>query len=166
MLTADAGSHWSSSALPGDVGDFPIVRVLSAKAGWAGNVAGDAVVLFRTTDGGRNWEESRTRTPSKPTQLTDLFFMNPSRGWLIVDYNLHEDRGGNGSYVFGTVDGGRTWARLVIQAIAGRPAYWVRFLSANLGFIFVDRGDDNGRGGMEGGGERESVEEGDKGEEG
>ena len=140
MLTADAGRHWTKSPLPRGVGDFPTVKILSASTGWAGNVAGDEFVVFRTTDAGRTWDESRTRTPTKPAQLRDLFFIDPSRGWLIVDYSLRQGFNGEGSYVFSTVDGGRTWTRVAIQAVAAQPAFWVRFLSESLGFIFVERG--------------------------
>ena len=145
MRTVDAGRHWTRSPVPGGAGDFPIVRMLSPSVGWAGGVTSGGLAVFRTTDGGRTWDESRTRTPSKATQLEDLFFINPRRGWLIVDYTLREDVNGSGSYVLATVDGGKTWARSAVQAIAAEPAFWVRFLSETLGFIFVDRRTDQAK---------------------
>jgi photosystem II stability/assembly factor-like uncharacterized protein len=148
VRTADGGRTWSKTPLPYDAGDFPIVRFLSADVGWIGNVAGDKFVILRTTDGGRSWEKALTAPPRRPVQLTDLFFLDANRGWLIVDYNLREGFNGEGSYVFATADGGRTWTRQVSEASESGPAFWIRFLSERLGFIYVE--DQSQTGGTDG----------------
>ncbi len=135
--TADGGRTWSKTPLPYDAGDFPIVRFLSADVGWIGNVAGDKFVILRTTDGGRTWEKALTAPPKRPVQLTDLFFLDRNRGWLIVDYN-REGFNGEGSYIFATTDGGRTWTRQVSEAFQDETAFWISFASERLGFVYVE----------------------------
>ena len=138
VRTADGGRTWTKTPLPHESGDFPLVRFLSADVGWIGSVAGDKFVVFRTTDGGRTWEKALTAPPRRPVQLTDLFFLDANRGWLIVDYPLREGFNGNGSYVFATTDGGRTWTRKLSEALHGEPAFWVSFLSERLGFVYLE----------------------------
>jgi len=138
MRTSDGGRTWTKTPLPYESGDFPIVKFLSANVGWIASLAGDQFLIFRTADGGRSWEKSLTAPPRRPVQVADLFFLDRSRGWVIVDFNLREGVNGEGSYVFATTDGGRTWNRQVNEALQSGPAFWVSFLSERLGFVYVD----------------------------
>jgi photosystem II stability/assembly factor-like uncharacterized protein len=138
VRTADGGRTWSKTPLPNDAGDFPVVKFLSANVGWIGNVAGDEFVIFRTTDAGKTWQRSLTASPRRPVRVTDLFFLDRNRGWLIVDYPLREGFNGDGSYVFATTDGGTTWIRQPSEAFQGGLAFWISFLSKRLGFASVE----------------------------
>ena len=140
VRTADGGRTWSKTPLPNDAGDFPVGEVSPCQrmsAGF-GKVSGDEFVIFRMIDGGTTWEKSFTATAKRPVQLMDLFFLDRSRGWLIVNYNLREGFNREGSYVFATTDGGRSWARQEGETLEGEVAFWVSFLSERLGFVSAE----------------------------
>jgi len=100
--------------------------------------------VFRTVNGGRDWEESRATPPQPPAWVRDLFFLDPQRGWLLV-WGYNDD----GSYLYSTIDGGKHWAAdpdLSFQG-KGKFASVVRFTSKERGFVFVDH-IDNGQAGL------------------
>ncbi len=138
VRTGDGGRTWTRSPLPNEAGDFPLIRYLSPEVGWVGSITGDQFKILRTLDGGKSWQTSLTTPPRPPTQLADLFFLDRNRGWLIVDYNRIEGVNGTGSFVFSTADGGTTWVRQISPAFGGEPALCVRFLTADLGFVFIN----------------------------
>jgi photosystem II stability/assembly factor-like uncharacterized protein len=91
--------------------------------------------VFRTVNGGRDWQESRTTPPEQPAGVRDLFFLDRLHGWLITSgYN------DDGTYLYSTVDGGEHWTAdpdLSFQG-KGKWASVVRFTSLERGFVFVD----------------------------
>lgn len=149
--TSDGGRSWRNTRLPDALGDFPIVKFISPDVGWAGNINGTQLVVFRTVDGGRTWEESVTSAPNGTTHLVDLRFLDSRRGWLILNYSIHDGLNGERSKMFATLDGGRTWIERLTAAIESGPVLWINFLSEQLGLAFVDeavaassRGDNRG----------------------
>jgi hypothetical protein len=106
LATTDGGTHWRS--LPEPCPAVRAVHFVNSLDGFA--VAGGQMpnpaqppytagpqsggVLLHTTDGGRHWQ----RMPAPPGVQT-VCFGNRSRGWLGARGNI-----------YGTVDGGRTWA--------------------------------------------------------
>ncbi|HVO97117.1 MAG TPA: hypothetical protein VMT15_03580 [Bryobacteraceae bacterium] len=137
--TSDGGGTWTETPLPYESGDFPRVEFLSADYGWIGSVIGGQFAIFRTSDGGKSWEKSLTSTPKPAHNIVDLFFFDKSHGWVIVDFNLREGYNGNGSYVFSTTDGGKTWTRQESRVLQSGYAFWVNFLSEQFGFVYLDR---------------------------
>jgi photosystem II stability/assembly factor-like uncharacterized protein len=111
---------------------------LTPELGWisgAAGVNGKDFFVFRTVNGGRDWEESRTTPPEQPAMVRDLFFLDQQRGWLLT-WGYNDD----GSYLYSTVDGGRHWTAepdLSFQG-KGKFASVVRFTSEERGFVFVD----------------------------
>jgi photosystem II stability/assembly factor-like uncharacterized protein len=69
------------------------------------------------------------------TNVEDLYFLDPKRGWLIT---WHGGSGNGGSHLFGTVDGGRTWAQASDRSFQGdlKWARVIRFVSERVGFVF------------------------------
>jgi photosystem II stability/assembly factor-like uncharacterized protein len=137
VRTADGGHTWSKFAIPYDAGEFPTVKFRSADVGWAANVAGGGIVVFRTTDGGKTWQKSTTAAPNHPTSIRDLFFLDRDYGWLVADYNLKEGINGSGTLVFATIDGGKTWTRQMNDAFQSGFTWLITFSSEHLGIAFV-----------------------------
>jgi len=66
--------------------------------------------LYRTTDGGKNWERL-SQEPEKHARFASFSFVDESHGWLIVvkqDFAEHYGIG-NSSVIMATVDGGKSW---------------------------------------------------------
>jgi photosystem II stability/assembly factor-like uncharacterized protein len=111
---------------------------LTPDNGWiAGTMGmkGKDLLVFRTVDGGRNWEESRTTPAQPPERVRDLFFFDQQRGWLIIWNHISE-----GAYLYSTVDGGRHWTPDADSSFKGKDkqANAVRFTSRERGFVFLE----------------------------
>lgn len=138
--TNDGGRSWVETKIP-DIVFIDHLFFLTPELGWisgAAGVNGTDFFVFRTVNGGRDWEESRTTPPHGPADVRDLFFFDEQRGWLLTwGFN------GNGSYLYSTVDGGRRWTADPDQSFQGKGKFAsvVRFVSRERGFVFVD---DNG----------------------
>src|SRR5579862_3824422 len=94
--TNDGGRSWVHSKIP----DIPFIErmiFLTPDIGWIAGTDGKDVLVFRTVNGGRDWEESRTSPPQPPERIRDLFFTDQQRGWLTI-WN-HNDEGG---YLYST----------------------------------------------------------------
>ncbi len=81
--------------------------------GWA---VGDRGVIWRTVDGGRQWQ---LQTSGVACRLDDIFFGDATTGWIVGGWthpHSHETSG----VVLRTLDGGETWVRvpgLVLPAL-------------------------------------------------
>ena len=90
--TGDGGQHWVKRRLPeggGTALDFP-----TALAGWS---SGDFVV-YKTTDGGRNWQ-AHGPFADAGIRVLATSFVDSSRGWVCGEYGT----------MVRTADGGATW---------------------------------------------------------
>lgn len=65
-------------------------------------------MLYRTTDGGRNW----TSVPV-PFSGGDLEFLDPRQGWILAD--LGAGAGSQAVAIFRTTDGGLTWTQTYVN---------------------------------------------------
>ena len=139
--TNDGGRSWVETTIP-DIGYIDHLFFLTPELGWmsgAAGVNGKDFFVFRTVNGGRDWEESRTTSPQRPAWARDLVFFDQQRGWLIT-WGYNDD----GTYLYSTVDGGKHWMPdpdLSFQG-KGKRASVVRFTSRERGFVFVE---DNGQ---------------------
>ncbi len=135
--TNDGGRSWVETKIP-DIVFIDHLFFLTPKLGWISGSAGlrgKDFFVFRTVNGGHDWEESRTTPPHGPAGVRDLFFLDQQRGWLIT-WGYNDD----GTYLYSTVDGGEHWTPdpdLSFQG-KGRLASVVRFTTTVRGFIFVD----------------------------
>jgi len=108
---------------------------LTPDNGWIAGINGKDFLVFRTVNGGRDWEQSRTTPPHPPQRVRDLSFFDQQRGWLTT-WNSN----GEGTYLYSTADGGRHWTPdpgLLFQG-KGKLANVVRFTSRERGFVFMD----------------------------
>jgi len=137
LRTNDGGHSWVETKMP-DVGFIDHLFFLTPEIGWISGTAGGNgrdLFVFRTVNGGRDWEESRTTPPEQPFLVRDLFFLDRLRGWLVT-WGFND----NGSYLYSTVDGGNRWAVDPDLSFQGKGKYAsvVRFTSRERGFYFVD----------------------------
>ena len=137
--TIDGGRTWTTITLH-DVRFISQIRFISPKIGWiAGtndiseDLNGRIAVVLRTTDGGQHWTSYQLPSHSGVADVQDLFFLDQSIGWLIA-WHFNND----GTHLYRTTDGGRTWRLDPDQTIQG-PGEWlsvVRFLNSKVGFAF------------------------------
>jgi photosystem II stability/assembly factor-like uncharacterized protein len=124
--TSDGGSTWSPSAQPsGDdnqifLNDDYGARLYfsDAQHGWLmalldAGMSKVYMALYRTVDGGENWEvliHPTTNPVLQAGQKTGMFFINSRVGWITRDTNGVID----GAFVDWTNDGGQTWETVSI----------------------------------------------------
>jgi photosystem II stability/assembly factor-like uncharacterized protein len=137
--TIDGGRTWTTSVLPGlrSVGK---IHFISPEVGWIAGTTdisedlnGRVAVVLGTTDGGQHWFPSQPPSQTGVAEIRDLFFLNKSVGWLIM-WHYNND----GTHLYLTTDGGRTWRVHPDQTIQG-PGKWlsvVRFINPKIGFAF------------------------------
>jgi len=99
VLTSDGGRHWHDLTLPGGV-RAPHPAFADARHAWAWDPS--QAGLLATIDGGGHWRRlEATGLPSAPAPSHLLGFSDTVHGWLAA-----------GGVLYGTADGGRTWAAL------------------------------------------------------
>jgi photosystem II stability/assembly factor-like uncharacterized protein len=138
--TQDGGRHWQNVSQETQIPHIRFIArmvFLTPELGWIAGADGTDILVFRTSNGGRDWEESRTTGPRELAQVRDLFFLDQSRGRLITWH--FNDRG---TYLFSTMDGGRSWTPEPDSSFQGKEkwASVVRFVSPEQGFVFVAEG--------------------------
>lgn len=131
--TDDGGRYWVETKIP-DIGFIDQMVFLTPDNGWIAGVHGKDFLVYRTVNGGRDWEESRTTPPQSPELVRDLFFFDRQRGWLTIWNHI-----GEGAYLYSTVDGGKHWAPDPDLSFQGKDkqANVVRFTSRERGFVFL-----------------------------
>ena len=134
--TNDGGRSWVETKIP-DIGFIERMVFLTLDDGWIAGIHGKDFLVFRTVNGGRDWEPSRTTPPQQPELVRDLFFFDQQRGWLTA-WN-HNDEG---TSLYSTVDGGKHWTPDLSFQGKGKQANVVRFTSRERGFVFLE---DNGQ---------------------
>jgi photosystem II stability/assembly factor-like uncharacterized protein len=134
LRTEDGGSKWNRMEMRG-LRFIDRMYFLTRDVGWIAGASDGGFIVYRTTNGGREWTESRTLVTDEMANVRDLFFVDDRRGWLITWHY-----GNGGTYLFSTVDGGRTWRPEPDHSFQGQ-AQWaasVRFIG-DAGFVFVNR---------------------------
>jgi len=134
--TSDAGRSWVKTKIP-DISFIDCMFFLTPDDGWIAGTTGmngKDLLVFRTVNGGGDWEESRTTPPQQPARVRDLFFLDQHRGWLTT-WNSNDP----GSYLYSTDDGGRHWTPDAGLSFSreDKQANVVRFTSRERGFVFL-----------------------------
>lgn len=132
LRTNDGGRTWTGTDIP-HLRFIDRMFFLTLNIGWIAGTDGKDFLVFRTTNGGRDWEESETTPPIRLADVRDLFFLDQDRGWLATSH-YNDD----GTYLFSTVDGGKSWVPEHDSSLQGRGkwASVVRFVSDKNGFVF------------------------------
>jgi photosystem II stability/assembly factor-like uncharacterized protein len=139
IQTADGGRSWSEIEIP-HLKKIRHMFNLGSRALWVTDYQGSDLLIFRTTDGGQNWDESRITLPPDWPQVGEISFTDLDHGWMILQHKQDLM-----VRLLGTTDGGRHWKTLAIPP-AERTDFVPRsdmlgFLSAKMGFLFSTGGD-------------------------
>jgi photosystem II stability/assembly factor-like uncharacterized protein len=147
--TEDGGATWSSEgvfAVPSfDGGTLDFVNpqdgwLSVSEGGWAG---GDAMALYRTVDGGHEWQEvastdfetSLSAAGSiPPAYVGPAIFVNSSTGWFGGGTD------GTGALFYVSHDAGVTWNPQALRSSVGdfQPSTWTpQFWSSEGGWVLV-----------------------------
>src|SRR6266436_4069992 len=105
--------------------------------------------VFRTTDGGKNWE--KVLFVDENTGCSDMA-MDPSNArilfagmWQLEIHTWGRDSGGPGSGLFTSRDGGATWARLTAHGLPTKPvgkiAMAIARTNPNRVYALIETGD-------------------------
>lgn len=151
LRSSDDGEHWAI-VLPGQTSGSGLGLVASFFLGpryaWAAQEDQDgATSVYRTSDSGRHWTRvalPEVLLPSQPVLFDQLYFANPSDGWLL-------GVGGFGSLTavwWQTENGGRTWRSLPAETLPAQgltlPAYGLTacpvFSMPHLAFASLEQG--------------------------
>ena len=83
---------------------------LDEKNGWVA----ERKLLFRTSDGGRNWQKLNIKLPSEAS-ISSVFFINDKLGWLSIvkEFEVTPFGQDHSSSLLLTSDGGNTWTQKV-----------------------------------------------------
>jgi len=117
LKTTDGGLHWQNVIPASAFSDVPPSSTprgtfLNDQDAWVvipvvipPDTTQDTIRVLRTTDGGKNWQNSIIHTPAG--SRSDIpHFLNPSNGWL----QTFGQPGDSNSALFHTTDGGLHWS--------------------------------------------------------
>lgn len=104
-----------SSALQGSESAPPLnsIHMIDAITGWATTLCmtcakGTNAGLWRTSDGGRTWEDARPRDPAGQRTDTSLLYSNSNVAWAA-----------SASGIWRSTNGGRTWKNIPVPPLQG-----------------------------------------------
>ncbi len=146
FLTLDGGASWTSHPAPfgsGQLRFLPGMQNGWAMAGLGVGAGSNAIAIFRTSDGGANWQQVFTDLPTDPAASDEIplgglkgvfFALDAERAW--VGGVIYSD---NTSYLYRTDDGGQHWSQVELEPPDEAPGQWsvesIQFASPSIGFL-------------------------------
>lgn len=121
VYSYDKGATWKMQQLKNQnnkpiSGSFHALYFMNENEGWIGGAEGSpdyekgaamgALLIFKTTDGGKNWE--RQNTPKINGTVREIYFLNKDYGWAVGSY----ESGENAPILLYTENGGGAWDKI------------------------------------------------------
>ena len=120
--TRDGGDTWQDIAMPEEM----VLKKFSFVNPQTGYATGERrKYLFKTTNGGDNWELIFENTDFGDLEIYNLFFADEDHGWMVT-MSRDTDTG----EILRTDDGGRTWEAEIINVVMA-----VDFINAEYGML-------------------------------
>jgi photosystem II stability/assembly factor-like uncharacterized protein len=136
LMTDDAGASWLDRTAGRGLEGVSDVFFLSASETWLAGVSTASprkLVVLRTTDGGRSWDERAVDVSSLPAGQgyvrARIRFVDRDHGWLLGQ--VATSSAFSVAELLRTDDGGMSWQRLPRPPAAGRFV----FVDAEIGFM-------------------------------
>ena len=117
LKTEDGGASWQTGTVAGlDTVDFRSIHAFDAQTAVAAS-AGQPAVIYRTEDGGRNW--NKVHQEGGEAFFDAIQFIDAQRGYVLGDPI------GGKWMILETLDGGRSWHPLakLPDAVQGEAAF-------------------------------------------
>ncbi len=137
LKTEDGGASWQSGTVAGlDTVDFRSIHAFDAQTAVAAS-AGQPAVIYRTEDGGRNW--NKVHQEGGEAFFDAIQFIDALRGYVLGDPI------GGKWMILETLDGGRSWHSLakLPDAVQGEAAFAASsssLLADSEGLVFATGG--------------------------
>lgn len=124
LISRDDGASWTT-ALSGPLDWRVRPYVLDEKRAWICSSDGIAAV-WRTTNGGKDWERSSSETPLSG-ECDDLLFLDKKRGWASIGSGATQT-------IYATDDGGDEWESRGTIALSTQGALSLAFADKKRGW--------------------------------
>ncbi len=137
LKTEDGGASWQTGTVAGlDTVDFRSIHAFDAQTAVAAS-AGQPAVIYRTEDGGRNW--NKVHQEGGEAFFDAIQFIDAQRGYVLGDPI------GGKWMILETLDGGRSWHSLakLPDAVQGEAAFAASsssLLADSEGLVFATGG--------------------------
>jgi photosystem II stability/assembly factor-like uncharacterized protein len=122
LYSSNGGTTW----IPRDIPTSKYFRSISMVNANTGYIAGSSGGMFKTTNGGANWDS--LPFPSSSALLYRVDFVDASTGWTVSS---------SSPYLWKTVNGGQNWAS---QTGPTSATYCIDMVNANTGWIVGSSG--------------------------
>ncbi len=109
LRTQDGGLTWKET-MPPNVGAMPAncIFTTGAQSAWVAEDQAGGILLYRTADGGANWEVSSVPVRGEP----QFSFIDAQHGWLLLHQGVAA--GSEAVTLLKTEDGGATWTQVAM----------------------------------------------------
>ncbi len=110
---------------------FNCIQMLDANTGY---VCGSLGSLYRTTNGGNNWDSVAVEGSTNSANFKKVDFINANTGWL---FTLFTSTITDSATVFKTTNAGVNWTKQYVPASSGsnRGVYGADMIDANTGWL-------------------------------
>lgn len=133
-LSYDGGVNWEKRAVsPNSSLIITKLEMVDSSFGYAGTSTG---AIFRTTDGGLNWDSIPAAGLPTPRTFSKIDFVSRDTGWVFCNNSTISN-----GYVFRTNDGGLSWLRQIQTGVQGNlPVHTGYMFNADSGFFYCSGG--------------------------
>lgn len=136
ILTLSLGNKIThAQTQSGDILALESIHMVDALSGWALTTRTGSSTLLRTTDGGAHWMVVGPLNPSgQEIAVYQVSVLTGLIAWAVQAETIPVP---TTTQIFHTINGGRTWTHVTVQA---RSGYSLHFIDARDGWLLSDEG--------------------------